>query len=145
MLHEIRRVPGAQKQYRINLQRVREAQQFWFANCEASASCVVRRMVPPEQTIILRPIHWLSIPLVEMYRLYATKVAKPFGYHSFVAMRPKQVKDAKNRSCLCEHCEAGKEAQKRLPYGSTPELETTVREYNVMAILVYASAGTTAW
>ena len=114
-------MPRNRKERRLALRRVQVAQQAWFAICSsASATEVIRHHVKEENLTILRPIHFLTLPLLHAYIQYKGLVSlyspphPPMGYHSFVACRPKQVKDARCLTCLCVHCEDGREAKEEL-------------------------------
>lgn len=114
LLNEIKKTPQAGAP-RKALGFVWRAQQFWFDICSSSSATeVIRREVPDEGLVILRPIYWLTVPLIEAYRAFKEFTSNLLGYHTFVACRPKQVKDAQVVTCLCVHCEDGKDAKAQL-------------------------------
>ena len=114
LLNEIKKTPQAGAP-RKALGFVWRAQQFWFDICSSSSATeVICREVPDEGLVILRPIYWLTVPLIEAYRAFKEFTSNLLGYHTFVACRPKQVKDAQVVTCLCVHSEDGKDAKAQL-------------------------------
>lgn len=107
-------MPRAPRRYRFSLDRVRAAQQFWLENCPSSPNEAVRSVNKAERLLILRPIHYRTVPVFELWEKYKKAVANPMGYHTFRRVRPYQVKPARNRTCLCPHCVSGKEASNEL-------------------------------